>query len=331
MGRKILCWLAVAAMLLSLAGCGSQESAPTQPVETAAATQVQDQLEATAQWLMDTVPQPGNGSVGGEWLILGLARSGLDIPESYFTDYGEKVAALTAQQEGILHTRKYTEYSRVILAWTAIGRDPRDVGGFDLLVPLADYDQTVFQGVNGAVFALLALDCGGYDIPENPGSGSQATRELYVDYLLTSQTSDGGWTLAGDTGEVDLTAMALQALAKYQDRPDVARAVEKGLSFLSAQQNDQGGFSGSGGECSESIAQVLVALTELGLSPEDSRFVKSGHTLTARLLDYRTEDGAFCHTLDSQPDLMATEQSFYALVAVSRHQQGLPSLYAMNP
>ena len=94
--------------------------------------------------------------------------------------YGERVAAYTAEQGGILHNRKYTEYSRVILAWTAIGRDASDVGGFNLLTPLADFEQTVFQGINGPIFALLALDSGNYEIPENIATSNQATRDMYV-------------------------------------------------------------------------------------------------------------------------------------------------------
>ncbi len=35
--------------------------------------------------------------------------------------------------------------------------------------------------------------------------------------ILTSQCSDGGWTLAGDTADVDMTAMALTALAYLSD------------------------------------------------------------------------------------------------------------------
>lgn len=330
MMKKWIPWLLLVAMVLGLLGCSAQEPAQqTQPEQTQAPLDV-GVLQTTAQWLQKMVPEAGYGSIGGEWLILGLAQSGLDIPERYFTNYGETVAAYTAQREGVLHDRKYTEYSRVVLAWTAIGRDATDVGGFNLLQPLADFDQTIFQGVNGAVFALLALDCGNYTIPENIGSGRQATRELYVDYLLTAQTSDGGWSLSGDAGEVDLTAMALQALAKYQDRPDVAKAVEKGLSLLSQRQNEDGGFTAYGAECSESIAQVLVALTELGLPVSDGRFVKNGRSLPDRLMDFHTEEGAFCHTLDGGADLMATEQCFYALVSVARQQQGLSSLYTMS-
>ena len=185
------------------------------------------------------------------------------------------MAAYTAEHGGVLHAKKYTEYSRVILAWTALGKDATDVGGFNLLVPLADFDQTVFQGINGPIFALLALDSGAYDIPENTAGTTQATRDGYVDYILNAELPGGGWSFAGGDAETDITAMALQALAKYRDRQDVADAVERGLTVLSQQQEENGGFVAYDSESSESIAQVIVALTELDVSLTDSRFVNA--------------------------------------------------------
>ena len=202
--------------------------------------------------------------------------------------------------------------------------------GFNLLVPLADFDQTVFQGINGPIFALLALDSGAYDIPENTAGTTQATRDGYVDYILNAELPGGGWSFAGGDAETDITAMALQALAKYRDRQDVADAVERGLTVLSQQQEENGGFVAYDSESSESIAQVIVALTELGVSLTDSRFVKGGNTLVNRLLEFRTENGAFRHILDGEEDVMATEQGFYALVAVSRAEQGKSTLYTMT-
>ena len=136
---------------------------------------------------------------------------------------------------------------------------------------------------------------------------------------------------SGDgVSDPDITGMALQALAKYRDRQDVADAVERGLTVLSQQQEENGGFVAYDSESSESIAQVIVALTELGVSLTDSRFVKSGNTLVSRLLEFRTENGAFRHILDGEEDVMATEQGFYALVAVSRAEQGKSTLYTMT-
>ena len=85
-----------------------------------------------------------------------------------------------------------------------------------------------------------------------------------------------------------------------------------------------------GAESSESVAQVLTALTEFGLNPEDARFVKNGTTLESCLLSFRDEDGSFRHVLDGEPDPMATEQAFYALVALKRAALGESTLYTMT-
>ena len=247
-----------------------------------------------------------------------------------FEAYFQKISAYTAQQVGVLHEKKYTEYSRVVLAVTALGYDPTDVGGFNMLQPLADFEQTVFQGVNGPAFALLALDSGNYEIPETITDSTQATRNLYVDYIINAQLPEGGWSMMGTEAEADVTAMLLQALAKYQDRKDVAEATEKALAVLSALQNENGGFGNGEMQSSETVSQVIVALTELDISLDDDRFVKNGKTLLDTLLEFQQEDGGFSHLIDGESDLLATEQAFYALVAADRMVKGESSLYRMK-
>ena len=279
----------------------------------------------TAKVLMDNTK-----SSNGEWIAFGLARWDGEVPQDWFAEYYANVEQEVAACAGVLHDRKYTEYSRTILALTAMGKDPANAAGYNLLLPLADFDQTVFQGVNGAVFALLALDSGNYEIPLNPAVNTQATREMYVDYILNAQMPEGGWSLSGDEVEVDLTAMTLQALAKYRNREDVEVAIEKGLAVLSTMQNENGRFTAFQAESSESIAQTIVALTELGIAWDDPRFVKNGNTLVDALLEFRQKDGGFAHLLDGNTDLLATVQAFYAMVALERAAQGEASLYTIK-
>lgn len=331
--KRLLSWILVLTLLFSLTACGKKEQDDNQTVSIEQQKEVlADTIDQTGEFLHSSVADPTFGSVGGEWLIMGLARSGLEISDEYYEIYFQNLCAYTAQQGGVLHAKKYTEYSRVILAVTAIGRDPADVGGFNMLQPLADFEQTVFQGINGPIFALLALDCGNYEIPENIVGSTQATRDLYVDYIINAQLENGGWSLMGGEAEIDVTAMALQALAKYQDRKDVAEAVEKGLAVLSERQNDQGGYQYNAAESvsSESVSQVIVALAELGIALDDSRFVKNGNTLLDALMQFQQEDGGFSHLMDGETDLLATEQAFYALVAANRVAQGESSLYLMK-
>lgn len=329
MMKKYLSLLLAALLTLSLAACGSGETAP-EPSALPESAPTQAVYTPTAQWMLSQVPQPGFGSVGGEWLVLALARSEYPVSPELLESYFEDVASHTAQCGGVLHPKKYTEYSRVILAVTAIGKDPTDVGGFNLLEPLANFEQTAFQGINGVAFALLALDCGSYDIPENTAGTTQATREIYVDFLLNAESGEGGWSLSGGQAEPDVTAMVLQALSGYVSRPDVAAAVDRALGVLSAMQNENGGFTAYNTESSEAISQVIVALAQLGVGLEDERFVKNGHTLVDSLLRFRLPDGSFCHVLEGETDMLSTQQALYALVAAHRLEQGLPALYDMK-
>ena len=298
-----------------------------------AAVSLEDAVEGSAAYLARTVKYPQVSSIGGEWAVIGLARSGCGVPEGYYEDYYATVEAYVKACGGVLHKKKYTEYSRVALALTAIGKDPTNVGGYDLLAPLADFEKTVWQGLNGPVWALIALDSGGYAIPENPDAAVRATRQMYVDEILSCQLEDGGFNLLSfGAADTDMTGMALQALAKYQDQPAVKEATERALDCLSKKQNESGGFNSWGTTNSESVVQVIVALTELGIPLDDSRFVKNGRTLVDDLLTYRRSDGSFTHVADGADgsNQMATEQGFYGLVAALRAAQGRPSLYRMT-
>lgn len=312
---KLLILALVLASLLSLAACAKKPDDP---------------LTRTASYLQSQVKEPSFGALGGDWLVFGLARSGADVSQKYLDTYYKNVVNYVEETGGVLSERKYTEYSRVVLALTAIGKDPRDVAGYDLLLPLADFDETVSQGLNGAIFALLALDSGRYDIPENPNAATQATRELYVAEILRREIETGGWALSGNEPDADMTAMALQALAKYRDDPDASAAVERGITALSSMQEPNGAYLSWGEENSESVSQVITALTELGISPEDSRFVKNGQTLLSSLERFSCEDGGYRHTLSGGADEMASEQALYALAAVHRAQAGLSTLYDMT-
>ncbi|WP_127491177.1 S-layer homology domain-containing protein [Paenibacillus glycanilyticus] len=301
------------------------------PVSAATPLEIDNVVKDTAAYLQQTVDRPEVGSIGGEWAVIGLARSEYNVPQSYFDDYYETVEKYVTQLKGNLHDKKYTEYSRVILALTAIGADPTNVAGYNLLTPLGDFEKTIWQGINGPIFALIALDSGNYEIPRNISAKVQATREMYIDYILARQFKDGGFALTGDSADADLTGMALQALAKYQDRNNVKAATDKALERLSKMQDGSGGYSSWGVKNSESSVQVLVALCELGISVNDSRFVKNGHTIVDDLLTYYGKGNGFQHTTDGGGVTgMSTEQAFYGIVDAQRVSEGKTSLYRMS-
>ena len=296
-----------------------------------AADRVSAQIEKTAAYLLTQDTNPGPGDMGGDWVILGLARAGVKVPENYYETYYKNLVSALEKCGGVLSSRKYTEYSRVAVTLSALGADPTNVGGFDMLAYLADFNAVKWQGVNGPVWALIALDSAGYEIPENEDAEVQATRQMYIDYILSTQLEDGGFNLSGKgAADVDITAMVLQALADYQNQAAVKKACDEALVCLQSHQKDNGHFECYGKENCESVAQVIVALCELGLGPDDARFAKNGKTLVDSLLSFADADGSFLHSNDGVSTQMSTEQAFYALAAIKRFTEGKNSLYSMN-
>ncbi|MDR6551971.1 S-layer homology domain-containing protein [Paenibacillus qinlingensis] len=301
------------------------------PVSAISNMAVDDTVNATAEYLLKTVKKPQVGSIGGEWAIIGLARSNYNVPQSYYDDYYKGVETYVKDVQGNLHDQKYTEYSRLIMALTAIGADPSNVAGYNLLTPLGNFDKTIWQGINGPIFALISLDSGNYNIPVNPKAKTQATREMYIDEILSHQLQDGGFALSGKTADPDITGMALQALAKYQHDKKVKQATEKAIDRLSKLQDTDGGYASWGEKTSESTVQVLMALCELGIDLHDSRFVKNGKTIVDDLLSFYSKGQGFQHTFDGTGVTgMSTEQAFYGLVNVQRISVSKSSLYRMN-
>lgn len=281
---------------------------------------LEKEIDTASAYLLQTVPQPEVGSVGGEWCVLGLARASRGT-ESYFDAYRAAARRTLRETGGVLHRVKYTEYARMVLALTVLGEDPADFAGFNVLAPLSDTKKVLFQGTSGAVWALLALDSNAY--------AADAARNVYLKAIADGVGSDGGWALVpGDASDADLTAMALTALAPYAAEKDVQTLLDNGLAFLSSIQNADGSFSTSGHATAESTAQVLVTLCTLGISETDSRFVKNGTTVLEALLSFQHPDGGFRHEPDdAAANAMATEQAFYALAAVCRSRSGKCTLW----
>ena len=280
------------------------------------------------------------GSIGGEWLALALARSGRSVPAGYYDNVVQYVKANVNANER-LHNSKSTDNSRVILALTAIGKDPTNVGGHNLLKGLDSMNYINKQGINGPVFALIALDSHNY-----PTFGD-VTRDVLIGRILSEQVkADGGWALGGadeKASDVDVTAMTIQALAPYyKTNAKVKTAVDKGLTWLSAHQQEDGGFASWGAVNSESCAQVIVALVALGIDPlTDSRFIKNGITALDALCGYYAQDDTlgkgFAHVKQSSGgyvggayNQMATEQAYYALNAYYRFVNSQNRLYDMT-
>lgn len=273
------------------------------------------------------------GYVSGEWTITALSRSGIlatgnDLFDTYCKNVTDTVTELSTSvnMNGALNKFKSTENSRLIIALSAIGKDPSDLGGVDLLAPYDNFEWVVNQGINGAAFALIAFDTRGYETRDYD------IRQKCIDYILERQLDDGGWAAAGEFADPDITAIVLQALSRYMSDPAVSEAVELGIAVLSDMQTDDGGFKAFGSENSNSTSQVIIACTALGIDPDkDERFIKNGRSVYDALLGYYSESsGLFSRFVGEDGDAMATEQSVLALISYRRFLCGETSLYSME-
>ncbi|WP_052344320.1 S-layer homology domain-containing protein [Bacillus ndiopicus] len=281
-----------------------------------------DAYKTTGKYMVTKAPNP---SFGDEWFIIALARGEYNIPNGYYDKYYENVVKHVQAVKGELHNRKYTEYSRLIIALTAIGKDPTNVGGYNLVEKLSDFDKVVWQGPNGAYFALIALDTWGFELPKT----ATTTREKLIQHILAKQLPDGGWDLSGTKADPDMTAMAIQALSSYKDRADVKASINKALDTLKNLQGANGNYQSWGTANLESVAQVITALSSLNIDAnKDQRFNK---LFTSFFTFYNAKDGGFKHVLtESVANGMATEQASYTLAAYNRLLAGKTKLYDMS-
>ena len=314
---------------------------PTDPAVPGAEVPGFDEAYAGAKaYIQSAVSAPVVSYLFGEWAVLGQARAKVPLSEAYIAAYYEKVVAYVKANigsDGILrkpddkNTPVITDNERIALALTAIGKDPANVGGKNLLTALQDKDimkvtDTSNTDINGLVMGLLALNSRNYT----------SDTSWLVQAVLEQQNKDGSWSASADTkpvGDVDMTAMALQALAPYYKdggNETVNTAVERALNWLSGKYR-------SGYDSSESCAQVVIALSALNLDANtDARFTKTveGKTLSVlgNLLQYRVaENGGFKHQFaDKAVNEMATEQALCAMAAYARFTEKANALYDMT-
>lgn len=293
-------------------------------------------MTKTESYIANHLTSPGYGS---EWTVTAMARDGGAVKYGTYTKYYNNIVDQVEAAKGVLDARKALPYTKVIIALKAIGKNPQNVAGYNLLEGVADFDKVMLTGTNGPIFTLIALDCGGFDVPAAPEGKMQTMRELLVDTILSRELEGGGFTVGMTSAgpETDITAMAIQALAPYRDRADVQAAIDRALNVLSKKQGRDGCFSDYGTKSAESIAQVMIALTALDINPvKDSRFIKNDNTLMDALMQFYVSGGGFRHVLkttagyDAPINGMATEQAYMAMGAYKRYLAGDNFVYDMS-
>lgn len=284
-----------------------------------------------------------SNTFGDEWVVMGLAREGQTVSEQYYKSMYETVA----ENRGSLETGRtsYTNNARAIIGLTASGFDATNVAGYNLVAKLSDYDAIVAQGINGPIFALLALDSHNYEIPEAKAGVTQATRENLVKFILDKSfniTKAGGNTYTGwayrgnaEDPDVDMTAMAMMALAPYKDNPDVAAKLAGAEKFLkdkyTREEKSAGKVTKPAGTYgnSNSVASAIIGLTSIGVDP--ASFISGEYpSLIDNLNSFLVKTGGFGYTSNKSYDRTATNDGYRALVAIQRMKKGQSTIYNMN-
>ena len=237
---------------------------------------------------------------GGEWYAIALTQGEFPVD---LTEYAVALTAFFAESK----RQTPVERQRCALALAAMG--------------ITEYagqtaEETVGkQGIMSLIFGMHLL--------YNGGECSSFTWEGIAQQLIALQREDGGWAVSGQYGDVDVTAMALQALAVRKEQYDAS--IQRGLDFLEHKQQPDGGFKSYGVENSESVSQVVIALTSLGIDPrKDERFAG----IVEAWESFRLEDGRFAHLQGGEANGHACNQALLAYVALWRFDRGLEGLYA---
>ncbi|PGM44682.1 cell wall anchor protein [Bacillus cereus] len=270
----------------------------------------QEKVEIPAAQLNEAISKTSEkmlqDGIGSDWVAIGLARSGVNIPLETKINYVQPVAEKVKKR---LNRFSATDLARTIIMMNAMNVDPTKVEGQNLVQNLFESDKV--NSVTGYAFTLLALDTKKYEVPAE----AKWNRATLVQALLQSQHTDGGWTYDSSSSKesassVDVTSMVLAALAPYQDQTDVKPAIQKAVDYLYKQQLGNGGFAADGQENSNSTAQAIIGLS-LVKDVDQDRLNKA----VQNVMSYQLSDGEFKWLpSDQKGSGMATEQAFLALL-----------------
>ncbi|MBS5323345.1 MAG: DUF4430 domain-containing protein [Lachnospiraceae bacterium] len=269
---------------------------------------------------------------GDEWNIFTTLRAGGTVSQenldAYYASVSEKL------KTGLTKLRA-TDVARVSITLAAMGKDLTDIDGVNLMKALYNDELKMKIGKdtsNAPIWALIALDCQNAEIPKD----AVWTREKLIQHILTFQTQEGGFGLTDNKfSSIDMTGMALQALAPYRNDdsyPEVKTAFDKALEHMKENMTENAGFLDSGKENSCTTAQVLTALTAAGIDPLDKSngFTKTGNKNIVKNLDsYKAESG-FMWQQGQKGNGMATQQVTYAMEAYRRFAENENRLYDLT-
>ncbi|UTB71230.1 hypothetical protein A4W71_09425 [Latilactobacillus curvatus] len=267
-----------------------------------------------------------NGS--GPWQALAFKQSGISMTDaqrqSFIKTIGNDVDQMAAEGR-----YSATDAERSVIGLTALGEDPTNFHGVNLIQKTIEASTAKYVGINGQIYGIIALSTKDY------GEEANKTITTLIQAVLQKQNVDKGWALFGTDSDVDITGMAMTALGMHRDVTGVQPALDKAVSMLKdkAFQKATGGFfipsSFSKVENSNSISQAVMGLMAAGVDPAKAFVGDNGVNPISRLLAYQRTDGEFRWQFDNVSGAlaMATEQATYALDQYEFFLNGKGSIY----
>ncbi|WP_432402874.1 Ig-like domain-containing protein [Wukongibacter sp. M2B1] len=287
-----------------------------------------DEMKERTQLTVDYYKKKGIPQ--GDWIAFGLSAAGENIISDEYMSNGRSYIDNLWNIIGSKNDLgEITEYEKATLGILAGGYDPHNFAGMNLIERIYDYG-SLGQGNNAAVWALIALDAVNAQVPEGQG---YFTQEYLIDYLLTHKSAEG-WAVSDDDVNIDITGMALYALAPYKDRPNVKDSIDEAVEWLKTEQNENGSFNcfDSSDTNTESTAQIIMGLTALGIDPQGDDFIRGGGNPVSAMLNNQLADGSFEHTKSFGSNKIATEQALQALAALKDfYEKGSSTIFYHIP
>ncbi|WP_148568624.1 DUF4430 domain-containing protein, partial [Acetobacterium paludosum] len=281
------------------------------------------------------------------WIVMAAARNDYAVPDGFYDDYfktlTKKYADLKAQgKEG--KTFDACDTAKDALLIEAIGYDPRNVGGYDLIDILSRNDTATNGKYFAGQYATFAITAQDFALTQD---SEHMDVKAYIHSLAKITTTDvQGNTIQNDTAS-DMAVMGIQPIMAYYNpnaQPgdewyDVKVAVEFYLNMFNNAQSYKGSFwGGYGGEeylNSKTFdfsnywtnAQVNISLGMAGISPFDSRFVKNGNSpLSALLTSFDLKKGTYDSSIDSYDPTQITR----GINALVRSAEGKNQFFNMR-
>lgn len=199
-----------------------------------------------------------------------------------------------------------------ILCITFSSLNPTSIHGHNLIKILYEWPNLENADLYSKLFALICYDSNNFDVP----SDAKNNRDFILQSILKSQNPDGGFPGELEkNSEIKNTSWAIVALSNYlNNNENVKNCVQSAIKYLSERNilrlKDIE-------KTSNDLSLIILALTSVGISPSDPRFVYKNQNMVKELIEYQLSSGAFAEIKGNEnPSTDSTEIALISLSAL---------------